>query len=442
METHQWGSNPLTIHIDGPSKYVLIKRHEFPPARLNPFCAKDHPARDDGPPAYPGTRVTVHLKAGWRAPNKGEEELNSSEEGIVALTLRKFAVNVDVPITVHRGASQKSETAQYIIKSRRWDEEEPLFPDNFPEVLREYLYPVRIPFENFKETRDIRGGAWFWFLKGENGKASYRRGFCSISWSLFGPAIAVSDPILRIGALLKEKIDEKALAISEVDGIFRSPPEYFRKRLHEELNKEEIPEFDAGERGQLLDIAKGGYLLSSNWTSDAINDKIARALLEGNRPAVLRQLKSDELDCEHEFKCQFYLARYGILVPAGILELKMLDADSRKQDFGNLPVTARCDLWGASAVQPSANPLNIPFVKSSQVRVALFYAVAETLQSVILDSGVSKDWLKWIERQSFSFSGAVGDGLLYAWKKGRCLFMRSELSFLLATNGSTASVSV
>jgi len=70
----------------------------------------------------------------------------------------------------------------------------------------------------------------------------------------------------------------------------------------------------------------------------------------------------------------------------------------------------------------------------------LAYVAAETLQKIILDSDESKDWIRWI-KDSFAFSGDSAHGLTYAWRKGRCLFLRENLSFLLAADGSTLRVS-
>jgi len=430
VDTYQWGSHPLTIHIDGPSKYFLIKRHESAPARLNPFCAEDDPAWD-GPPAYPGTRVTVHLKPGWRVSTREEQESGIPKEGIVSMTLRKFAVNVDVPITIQNRTARKDETAQYlIIKARRWDEEVPLLPEGLPEFWRDYLCPVRIPFENFEETRDIRGGAWFWFLKGQDGKPTHRRGFCSVTGCLRAD-IHVTDPILNIAAKLFGLISFGRIAVSDVKSLSMK----FRKELSSILDsiwldEEGISILESEGIDVLVRIIQGKFRLTDSLSSDTSmlkDQKLVRALFEGDRPKVLRQLKTTTLYLRKSLDCGFHLAQFGILIPAGILDFQPLQAKSEHvKPFLPLPITARCDLWGASAIPPSANRLNLPYQQTSHLRLILGYAAVETLHSIILGSGKPKDWIKWIE--SISVGGNYTRGLEYAWEKDRCLFIRDNLN--------------
>src|SRR5208337_2867279 len=242
--------------------------------------------------------------------------------------------------------ARKDETAQYlIIKARRWDEEVPLLPEGLPEFWRDYLCPVRIPFENFEETRDIRGGAWFWFLKGQDGKPTHRRGFCSVTGCLRAD-IHVTDPILNIAAKLFGLISFGRIAVSDVKSLSMK----FRKELSSILDsiwldEEGISILESEGIDVLVRIIQGKFRLTDSLSSDTSmlkDQKLVRALFEGDRPKVLRQLKTTTLYLRKSLDCGFHLAQFGILIPAGILDFQPLQAKSEHvKPFLPLPITAR-----------------------------------------------------------------------------------------------------
>jgi len=188
VETYRVGHQPLKITIEGPTKYFVIKLLDEPPR--SDFPTKPSSVNDDGPPHYPGTRVTIYLRRDVKVD--------------VSQTLDTFSANIDFDTVIFQPGTNEPK----VIPRRRWEDEEVQFnslkeaveagyQNLWPigglrsrkvttnlqvivENLREVLAYSRIPFEKYDFSKNFRGNAWFWLLKGEDGRVSPQRGYLSI----------------------------------------------------------------------------------------------------------------------------------------------------------------------------------------------------------------------------------------------------------------------
>jgi hypothetical protein len=189
VETYRTGHTPLNITIEGPTKYFIIKILNEPPRTDFPIkLASDD---EDGPPYFPGTRITIHIRPGSKVD--------------VFQTLSTFAANIDYTMTLYGpGIDERT-----IISPLQWEEKgvefnrlegaiEAGYHNAWPvaglkprivtsnctkisENLQEILTYSRIPFEKYEFSTHLKGSAWFWLLKGEDGHACPQRGYLNIS---------------------------------------------------------------------------------------------------------------------------------------------------------------------------------------------------------------------------------------------------------------------
>src|SRR5262249_3836892 len=117
VETHRYGSEPLKITIDGPSKYFVIERLNFSPDAPVQFNSPPDPSADS-PPWCSGTKITFHLRDRWR------ENPRRSLAGLVYRTLKEFAANQDIEIELVEPPDQ----APRRLEASRWDRERPEVP--------------------------------------------------------------------------------------------------------------------------------------------------------------------------------------------------------------------------------------------------------------------------------------------------------------------------
>jgi len=114
VETFQYGSRPLRITIEGPSKYFVIEQlPEVDLADFPAFSSPDDP-EGDSPPYCSGTKITVYLRKNWR------RNPSADDGDLVFKTLDPYAVNQEFPIVVYRPEKETREIAE-----RRWDRQAP-----------------------------------------------------------------------------------------------------------------------------------------------------------------------------------------------------------------------------------------------------------------------------------------------------------------------------
>ncbi|HEX3044188.1 MAG TPA: hypothetical protein VHY08_05495 [Bacillota bacterium] len=436
VETYRLGAQPLTIRIQGPQKYFLIKRHNEPSGKLSPFfTGEDYTL--DGPPNYPGTRVTVHLKEDWRDSSENRKNKKNFLGGVTAQTLKQYAVNVDVPITI-RYYKSISKLENYSIKPRRWEEEEPLLPGRMKEFWRKYLCPVRISFEQYEETRDVRGGAWFWFLKGDNGKPSLRKGFCTIDISN-NFNIDILAPTFSIAVTLVNLIKSKIITHDKVVKICTLNDDESKKELKKMLAElkfyihegiENISLLNKMERTDLLDTLTKIYDKDlDNWqTNYEQNEDLILYALNNDKDSVIKLLSDLEIIHPHfRFASIFKCALFGILLPVGWLDFNPLTGKS--DNTNPFPyLCSKIDFWASATIKPSANRLNIPYERTSNIRQQIGYAILRTAQELIINNNYDVEWLKWIKGLIFNNDG-LSSGLLYAWQKDECLPLKNDFIF-------------
>jgi hypothetical protein len=167
VETFRSGQEPLRIEIEGPTKYFTMQMVQ---ASSRPeFLSQGCTAAEDGPPTFPGTRLTLFLR-----PN---QEMN------VIQTLKTFAVNIEVPTTIiaHGEATR--------LATYRWHSDPVTWLQKYLEThddvwtCREWsslLTSVDVPLGQYEFCSNFDGRAWFWFLRDRLGRPQPRVGWLTI----------------------------------------------------------------------------------------------------------------------------------------------------------------------------------------------------------------------------------------------------------------------
>ena len=424
VETYRLGFCPLHIRIEGAHKYFVIKRLKASENSFNPFYTGAAPEQD-GPPNYPGTRITVHLKKDWREPYSEEEAQEIREEGIAALVLNNYAVNVDVPITVRYEDSRNNETKLFKIQPKCWEEQEPLLPGNMPEFWRKYLCPVRIPFESYEETRNVNGNACFWFLKGEDGKPALRRGFCTLNVNYGGITMIVFEPLISLVLTLKNLIQEKEVSLNRIINYCNLEDEQceaaMKKLLekvhisdiddslhHEFLLKKGMPELNEKNRKALIKALKGTYRFNNKFTEEDNSEAVIAAILDGDLEELFKLSMEREIRCYMEYRYLFEFAQYGIRLP---------DCWNRTYDspIRATNIVALLDLYGDITMKPAANRLYVPYENTNCFRKLLGKIIYLVSLDLIRENSYGKDWMTWFSNIMDS-NDELGTGFLEGWK--------------------------
>jgi hypothetical protein len=417
VETYRVGSQPLHITIEGPTKYFTIKLLPEPPrADFQPPPASDH---EDGPPRYPGARITVHLRA---------------KSGVdVFQTLYNFAVNVECDIHVHSLAAAELR----VIERRRWDSEYLCAKPQTVVTVSEYtlnglrremphvplddisdlLVKSRIPFEKYEFAEHLRGDAWFWLLRGEDGAACPQSGYLKITQrgvDLIGAPDAagrmlhnarVSFKSAEWRALLRalEGAGEAALTpkkLAVVKKVYNDPDNFgeydaddFRwdwEQLSADERKLVLNSFKAYSE-DALPWRRSPAAVTSLYRGDHRWAEMPLSLFENIVPIL----------------CQPHaVALHGILLPAGFVKWNPLTVSSEWLKLLAMPGGVQLDIRGRQAPVPTANRLFVDAPEARKVIVPYLRAlIRHTLELAAnkQDSTAWRDWLNEVYGTALAF---------------------------------------
>jgi|GEM_PF-1771894 hypothetical protein len=389
VETYRVGSQPLHIKIEGPTKYFTIQH--FPEPERTDFPVRPVNDAEDGPPAHPGTRLTLHLRLGTK--------LN------VAEVLDLFAVNVEYDTRIHRGASG----AASVIASWRWSEEikpssassfrgkvrgETQDADSTTEVLDSLLVPARVPLEEYEFASHLHGQAWFWLLRGEAGEPRPSRGYLEIGHNLTcsGAAEIASHftslhpshggPAIK-GLSFSELVNLLGGSISTSVNPFNNP-----KLRNKHWYGYEWGILSVEERSAVLTSLVNYRIDSDPWYT---NEKAAVALLCGSMEWAEGQV---EFGKSYDFPPAIEeFALYGIRLPAGIVSWDPMTGTAERNGFlgghGGFATDIR-----DRVVKPAASRLFVDSANAQQVIIPLLRAFIRFGIS-LLDSSAPEDLKQW-----------------------------------------------
>ena len=397
VETFRYGCEPLKITITGPSKYFLIERLPRVAEGIRFQSPKDW--SQDGPPHYPGTRVTVHLRPGWHTPGE------PPKDGIVHQTLDRFAVNQEFDIQIVRPGTP----SPAIIKRWRWDDAEPLLPAASEDVanstLTRLLIPSRVPLEEWDFSKDVRGRMWIWLLRGADGTAVPKQGSLAVETDY---GVSVESPELKVvaefnrlgldparrGTILEDcrtilagstHPDPWRIGASpQIQGLGRTE-DLFKGWAHQFCK---LPTKSCED--VLAALSRGGRLITPDSGSRWYRyDDLISALLNGDLGEVY--CAAERLRTEIAISNlpvalgPNRLAILGVNVPAGVVRWAPIEGKSERLHAVPRFVTSVVDCHGRTACRPSASRLMLVAEEAGPVVVPIQRAVLRHLHRLVCE---------------------------------------------------------
>ncbi len=391
VETYRYGSEPLKIAIDGPSKYFVIERLKGPPDPQIPYNSPSDPSLDS-PPRCSGTKVTVFLRDGWRRnPSK-------SPDDFVYRTLDAVAVNQEIPITL----TDPTSPSPRVVEARRWDRVPPKLPNvSGRNSNRLELAPSILSLAAYGDL--IRGQGAIWFLS-DAGRLAVRRGDLVLKDDLvvLGEFLrAVQSLLVRAagGSASFNKKLTKALAELRTHPSNSSA---IRAELRRQYGDRIIPtdqeflDLAAGDIDWVIKIAQKRPRLVESYE---VNPNVIESLLDRDRYQLAKMWQKDGLSNNVYFRIDevYNLALFGIESPGGFQTWSAASgyALRHKLTGGGLSVTV--DTYGELAPKPAANRLYVPEERSEGVRTAVARAFLFHARHLWKTYVGSDDWTMWYE---------------------------------------------
>ncbi|HEY0602687.1 MAG TPA: hypothetical protein VGD58_07235, partial [Herpetosiphonaceae bacterium] len=421
VETYRTGNQPLHITIEGPTKYFTIRLLDEPPRA--DFVSLPKTDQEDGPPNYPGTRITVHLRP--------DAQVDAYQ------VLDQFAVNVEYDLFVYRSGAKKPRK----ISRLRWEPKEIRLRDlkgaigqyqhqdkdkwvigeayrsvapKVTQNLADVLIASRIPFEKYEFSQHLRGSAWFWLLRSEDGGVCAQRGYLRIGTSANRDLNVLS--CIGLPSVINRVISNiSALDIAESNWMT------LLEQLRANLSIDEQWSADPHNHEELIEayrsISHGDYGLGfvDSWFELSFEErKTMCEFLEKfdspetswyNVPGVAKQLLLNSLEWSKRsltLKPLYFsgpvpqsISLHGILLPAGFVKWEPMMGSARKMRLLTIPSGVQVDMRGITAPTPAASRLFIDLREAGKVvvpfaRATLRHAVELAAQNP------DKTWEDWL----------------------------------------------
>ncbi|MEA2163165.1 MAG: molecular chaperone HtpG [Thermoanaerobaculia bacterium] len=382
IESYRLNERPLSITIEGPTKYFVIQRLAPPKVRQVQTVAAR--AEDDGPPQYAGTRITVHLR-----PDVSVD---------VAGAMKSFSSNLECDVAVV--APQRRQifeawrwerdaitirTRQVTVAHREASAEPHALHMNRRDIqlLDRLLVASEVPIREF----ELRGRAWFWFLRSTSNKPAVRRGYLHLTTDLrcVGPAAAMAEFSYEkeLWYELESLIDREITAeeLPKLAGESEYGKEYDWDWLAQYWNqasrekRERILKWRGADNSwvrlkNLLTLAGG--------TDEWLDDQIVAPYYE-----------------RIEVSGPKAYALHGIELPAGILRWDAMTGTAGRVDF--LPGTAafHVDDRRPSSPTPAANRLFVDPNEGRKIAIPLLRAFLKEAATLTAVHGGDDGWQEW-----------------------------------------------
>ena len=408
IETYKHGFIPLRVFIEGPSKFFVIET--LPGAQVLEFQPSPRSDADDGPPHIPGTRVTVHIRPRTSVA--------------VTETLRRFAANADFNIRVH-SSNRKRPT---IVRSFKWSNLPLVVPKDIGDMHRnvhceDILTPSRIPFEKWEFSRDIRGKAWLWLLRGGEGSPCWERGYFRMEQALRLEGAFVHG-LEDIGEVLLSRVSARsqALALAHLRQLVQGrksppspPPELVSlpgkelslfERMDRFMYESWMRDLDSREKKCILSLLEkwerilreDPRLISqycrTQLRPSIISGRVARALLTKD----YRSLDALPPNVSGNITWNRYdegVALHGILVPNGVTYWNPSEVKAFRYRLLKVPAAVFLDGRRSCAPKPVASRLFVLADQAGSLLVPFFRAVVHHVME-IPNVGQETAWRRWM----------------------------------------------
>lgn len=382
VETKTLGSEPVRITIPGPSQYFVIER--LGSVEEGVRFRSPESSNDDGPPRYPGTRVTVHLNEQWFKPR------SSGQETVVRKTLDRFAANAEIPETIVIESDAGSSVA---IPSNRWSDIQVLAAPRRLKTLSltaSFEPPLtKVPFalETFSDR--LRGTVIFQVLRDQQGRPAPSTGFLELG-ELWG------ELHVKLPKWLRSLWKLAGQPTPEQDSDFRSLAAGSTElQALDKSVQQQIMKLPAGDRrliGELM--SESPRKVYKSWDSHAdFWEALAGGSVESLVEAIRRHGFVHHIPFDLEIKSM--LALSGILVPAGVLHWDPAKGTSETIEIAPGGTELYADAFGDLAPAPSASRLFVPREDAHELLAAIDTCVLAAADQLILDHGGDEVWADW-----------------------------------------------
>ncbi|MBN1345674.1 MAG: ATP-binding protein [Phycisphaerae bacterium] len=400
IETCRHDQEPLHITVEGPAKYFVIER--LPKRKQPRFLPSPNNDAEDGPPDRPGTRITVHLRTDAMID--------------IQQTLGTLAVNIDYELRIYRARSQNPS----VLVPHRWDRADP--KDALREELRDLgvpdgqlgkvIVPSEIPFSRWDFSKHLHGRAWFWLLRGHDGRPCPSRGYLRIRRGLKIAGLprfvesAWELLVGRSGYYCGDTPPAKLLSWALAKG---TDPFDDLRQDHDAAEEMEISMRDLDD---MCDVLKDQWDALSPHEKKAACDYFAHEEKQKRGrpwyclPGLSRKLLRGELDWVSECptfgavdigRADARLAMHGILVPGGIVHWQPQEGTTSRLALDGFTGQTQIDVRGLHAPVPAASRLFVPRDNARDLIVQFIRAVLRHAADLVHQHGNVADWRQWFE---------------------------------------------
>jgi hypothetical protein len=362
IETYRLNETPLHIAIEGPTKYFVIRRLDPPRARQ--VQALPATPEADGPPQYAGTKVTVHLRPGVTID--------------VAAVMKTFCSNLECDVVVVTPAER------HVIEAWGWERRE----ETIEPALKPILMQSFVPLEPF----GLRGSAWFWFLRDENGSPTPSRGHLFVAEKLFlqgeparVPSMSHFEEVWVLLRANKATEVERLVASSKVEEFLAAWATYSEEKR--------AAYFRWSERAPRKHVAP------KKWFANA---QTVQALAAGGDMWLDLGI---EASGEYSFDERAAVALHGIELPAAITRWNPMTGKSERIDRMDFSAGFRVDDRRADAPTPAASRLFVDPVEGAIIGIPLSRAFLRHAADLLLRHPEAPIWSNWFAEfvESFRF---------------------------------------
>lgn len=402
VETYHRGQEPLRLVIDGPCEYIIVERLMKPSE--TEYELKPRVDVEDGPPKYPGTKVTLFLRPNARID--------------VYKTLVSMAVNIDVPVRIYK----HGRTRPRVVRANGWETRNINIiscPDNLlhdenmgsiAENLKDVVAASEVPFHKWSFSRNLRGCAWFWLLRGSSGGVTPCRGYLEFNPYLkpcglpelitearntFSHLYYKEECVKELRRTLRNSTRSKRLPTDQLQELceryYEGPRRTMTFRMHLDnmdrwWGNLSLNEKEAAQRA-IVEYAPNHSVHWQNITG------VPKQLLNASLAWAKGNIKYD--DTILTLQLPQYVAIRGILLPAGILRWNPVEGLSERVKHLPFPGGMLLDARGELAPVPVANRLFADSLEGTEAAVAFARACLRHMSDLCGSGGAEEKWRRW-----------------------------------------------
>ncbi len=431
VDTYREGHKPMRITITGPSKYFLVE--ELVATQPHIPYASPIDRSTDGPPQYPGTKVTVHLRPDWR------QHIEATELGFVWDTIHTYAVAAEYEIYVHLPGQDAR-----VVSGKEFFE--PTIPEGyFKEVeaataggkaLINAMKFVSIPLPPNDDDLIFEGGLWVVMFDDGTEYGSPRRGWLELRFEeeneyLFGnntsigflhPAFEFLTAFGWLNKTNRHKQIANALKSNDWETIklehaSQREARYRFSAFDSQDSKVDWIQLTAEEQKFVINVIEERFETFRYNRNDeiSISPSVIGAILEKDLPTFV-ELLSPELPqewAERSFhQVQYKIALSGIFTPSGIMDWDPKVGYASKFDLFPSDVIGKMNLKGNQVPETTASRLYILPENAKAMMIKVGKAVLDWAYNGMITHDREESWTSLFRRYLDHYMNQMSEVIL------------------------------